>query len=75
MKGDKAKTFLDTNIFVYLYTEEESDKSKIAFSRIKNIERIVSTQVINEFCNVLMSEDMADNQIIENTLTIKNIFK
>jgi predicted nucleic acid-binding protein len=132
-----AKAFVDTNVFVYLYSEDEQDKRGQAISQIDKFDRVISTQVLNEFCNVcirkmhmelpsietaiekicltneltaisektvkkaisvhgkygysyydslmiasalesgceyLLSEDMADGQVIENSLTVRNIF-
>ena len=132
-----VRAFLDTNIFVYLYSETELNKSARVSSVISAYQRIVSTQVLNEFCNVclrkmnfpvqfvkraveeicemcelcevndltivkaldvherygyayydsliiasalehgckyLLSEDMADGQVIEGQLAIKNVF-
>jgi predicted nucleic acid-binding protein len=132
-----AKAFLDTNIFVYLYSESEVDKQLAVEKAINRYDRYISTQVLSEFCNVgirklkpadeairgsisqiceacnvahidedtiskaldiheryqysyydslivasalesgcryLLSEDMSDGQIIEGTLSIRNIF-
>jgi predicted nucleic acid-binding protein len=132
-----ARAFLDTNILVYLYSNTEIDKRDRVLSVIDMYDRIISTQVLNEFCNVcirklkfsipvirvtvqticqkfsvakidnfsinkaldiygkygyayydsliiasalegncryLLSEDMADGQVIEGRLTIQNIF-
>jgi predicted nucleic acid-binding protein len=132
-----AKAFVDTNIFVYIYSNDEQDKRRQAVLQIDKFDRVISTQVLNEFCNVctrkmrmelpsittavekmcltnalvaisektarkalfihgkygysyydslmvasalesgckyLLSEDMADGQIIEGSLTIRNIF-
>jgi predicted nucleic acid-binding protein len=122
---------------VYLYSESEPDKRQRAELAINGYDRYVSTQVLNEFCNVgirklelpiaavresvdqicgacnvaridegtiskalgiheryryphydsliiasaletgcefLLTEDLADGQVIEGTLTIRNIF-
>jgi predicted nucleic acid-binding protein len=135
MNADRA--FLDTNLFVYLYSQTDPAKRELAFIAINAFDRVVSTQVLNEFCSValrklrhpvqavkkavgeicetcclakidettvmkaldvygkygysyydsliiasaleekcryLLSEDMNDGQIIEEQLTIKNIF-
>jgi predicted nucleic acid-binding protein len=135
MPADKA--FVDTNVFVYIYSDDEQDKRRQAIAQIDKFDRVISTQVLNEFCNVcirkmrmelpsvetavekicltnaltaisdktvrkalfihgkydysyydslmvasalesgceyLLSEDMADGQIIEGTLTVRNIF-
>ena len=132
-----VKAYIDTNVFVYLYSDTEPEKRKRALESINKYDRIISTQVLNELCNVflrkmkmspssidamlhkilsickislveettvfkaleihdeygysyydslmiasalendcqyLLSEDMADGQVIENKLTIKNIF-
>jgi len=131
------KAFIDTNIFIYLYSEDEEAKRDIAQRAVDNYDCTVSTQVLNEFSNVcikklskapeeielaveeiikqcsvaiideqnirqalkihkeygygyfdslmiasarnsnckyLITEDLADGQIIDNTLTIVNIF-
>jgi len=137
MSVDKA--FIDTNIFLYLFSNSASDlkKRQCAFSVLNDYDCQISTQVLNEFSNVcvrkwklpapqvkslvsqimaycdtayiyedtieqaldinhrygfsyydclmissalergckyLISEDMADGQIIEGLLTIKNVF-
>jgi len=132
-----VKAFLDTNLFVYLYSGTDANKKAYVTQVINKYERFVSTQVLNEFCNVcirklnmpipvvkkaimeiceicnlvvvddatvlaaldnhekygysfydcliiasamesgckyLLSEDMANGQIIDDSLTIKNIF-
>jgi predicted nucleic acid-binding protein len=135
MSVDRA--FVDTNVFVYLYSESEPDKQERAEQAINGYDRYVSTQVLNEFCNVgirklklplviiresvgqirdacnvalideatiskaldiheryrfsyydslvvasaietncryILTEDMTDGQVIEGTLTVRNIF-
>ena len=47
-----AKAFLDTNLFVYLYSDTDAEKRDAVFRTINQYERYVSTQVLNEFCNV-----------------------
>jgi predicted nucleic acid-binding protein len=132
-----AKAFVDTNVFVYIYSDDEQDKRRKAVMQIDKFDRVISTQVLNEFCNVctrkmrmeltnvetaiekicltstltavsrktvrkalfihgkygysyydslivasalesdceyLLSEDMADGQVIEDALTVRNIF-
>jgi predicted nucleic acid-binding protein len=132
-----GRVFIDTNVFIYLYSEDEMEKQKIAQKAVDKYECIISTQVLNEFsnicikklgknpeeielaideimdhCNVLilekedikqalnihrnfgynyydclmivsalnsgctylLTEDLADGQIVENKLTIINIF-
>lgn len=45
--------FLDTSILVYLYSETEPEKSKIAKQCTENQNAWISTQVLNELSNVL----------------------
>jgi predicted nucleic acid-binding protein len=47
-----AKAFLDTNLLVYLYSDTDTSKRKQVVQTINRYERFVSTQVLNEFCNV-----------------------
>ncbi|GBR73557.1 DNA-binding protein [Candidatus Termititenax aidoneus] len=133
----KDKAFIDTNIFVYLYSSDETTKQKQAFAVFERYECLTSMQVLHEFSNVcvkklkmpveniklaldellnafaavsvddeiikyaldlhkkygfsyydcvmlasalahgckyFISEDLTDKQVIENQLTIKNIF-
>jgi len=132
------KAFIDTNIFIYLYSEDEMTKRDISQTAVDKYDCVISTQVLNEFSNVcirklnkppeeielaveeiakqcivtmideqiikqtlkihkeygysyfdclmiasalnsnckyLITEDLADGQIIGNTLTIINIFE
>lgn len=50
MSGERA--FVDTNVFAYLYSESEPDKQQRAEQAINSYDRYVSTQILNEFCNV-----------------------
>ena len=131
------KAFVDTNVFLYLYSADEKDKRQCAIAAIDKYNCCTSTQALNEFSNVctrkwklptadiqkaideicsacsvtvvsvdvigqalalherygysyydclmlasalsagcryLLSEDMADTQVIEDKLTILNIF-
>lgn len=47
------KRFFDTNIVVYLYSQDEPDKQSIAKDLFKNNQPIISTQVLGELANVL----------------------
>ena len=47
-----ARIFLDTNILVYAYSTDDKFKQQKAVSAIINNDCFVSTQVLNEFCNV-----------------------
>ena len=57
------KAFIDTNIFIYLYSEDEEEKQRISQKVIDKYDCIISTQVLNEFCNVCIGKL---NQTVEN---------
>ena len=48
-----GKTFLDTNIVVYLYSGDEPEKQAAAIALIKQNNPVVSTQVLSELANTL----------------------
>ncbi|GHV91066.1 twitching motility protein PilT [Spirochaetia bacterium] len=50
MSGVKA--FVDTNVIGYLYSKTDLDKKKMALDAINFYDCIISTQVLNEFCNI-----------------------
>ena len=69
------KVFLDSNVILYSYSKTELNKNKIANTLIFSLSEVyISTQVINEVTNILYSEDMQHNLIIENQLKIINPF-
>jgi predicted nucleic acid-binding protein len=53
MKQTNDKVFLDTNILVYSYSNNELHKQKIARKLITETNSFISTQVLQEFCNTL----------------------
>jgi predicted nucleic acid-binding protein len=59
----RDKYFLDTNIFVYMFTTGEQAKSKIAKKLIEDgivsNSGVVSSQVVQEFLNVLLKKHVA----------------
>ena len=48
-----GKTFLDTNIVVYLYSGDEPEKQAAALALIEQNNPVVSTQVLSELANTL----------------------
>lgn len=44
--------FLDTNVLVYAYSEDDSQKREIARNLMSSGEVIISTQVLQEFANI-----------------------
>jgi len=60
------RAFLDTNIWLYAFIErgEEAEKSSVARALIRQVEPVVSTQVINEVCvNLLRKANFTEAQI------------
>jgi predicted nucleic acid-binding protein len=47
-----VRVFIDTNVFIYLYSEDEYMKQQIAQKAVTKYECVISTQVLNEFSNV-----------------------
>jgi len=73
----KDKVFIDTNIFVYsaLEDEEEKVKREKAIELLKKFsdhQTIVSTQILNEFYNVLLKHNIPDKDIQDKLNTIIN---
>lgn len=48
-----AKVFLDSNVLIYLYSEDEPEKAALALQCAQQPEAWISTQVLNEVSNVL----------------------
>ncbi|MDD3462494.1 MAG: PIN domain-containing protein [Sulfurospirillaceae bacterium] len=64
------KVFLDTNILIYAYSEDEVDKQTIALGLLEQFEGkvIISKQVINEITNILFKKFKLSSDAIESTL-------
>ena len=50
------RAFIDTNIFVYLASDNDDDKKDIAKDVINHYDCVISTQVTNELSNVLIKK-------------------
>ncbi|WP_419800564.1 hypothetical protein [Mucilaginibacter sp.] len=48
------KIFLDSNIIIYTYSATELNKQQISRDIISNADSFISTQVLQEVCNILM---------------------
>jgi predicted nucleic acid-binding protein len=46
------KAFVDSNVFLYLYSTDEDVKREKAIAALKEHKCVTSTQALNEFCNV-----------------------
>jgi predicted nucleic acid-binding protein len=65
----QGKVFIDTNIILYLYSEDENSKQEIALSLLdSNDEVIISSQVINEISNVLFKKYKLSSMDVENAI-------
>lgn len=64
------KAFLDTNILIYAYSEDEPKKQSIALQLLDNFEDnvIISKQVINELSNILLKKFKLGSDQVENVL-------
>jgi predicted nucleic acid-binding protein len=54
MRDEKA--FMDTNLIVYLYSKNDPEKQEQVIYTMSNYDCFISTQVINEFCNVAIKK-------------------
>jgi predicted nucleic acid-binding protein len=60
------KSFLDSNIVIYLYSNDESTKKAIAEKFLEHSEKIIiSTQVLNEFIHVFRHKRKIDIDAIK----------
>jgi len=63
--------FLDTNIFVYLYSEDEPEKQSISLKIFDKVHCVTSTQVLNEFCSVCLRKlGMSANEVLKSVREI-----
>lgn len=63
-----AKYFVDTNILLYRYSNQDDKKQQIAGRLLETKHCVISVQVINEFCNVIRRKFPAQFVVIEPTL-------
>ena len=65
-----AKAFFDTNVLIYLYSVDETEKQQLALRKIETIEnRWISTQVLSEISNTLSKKFKLKYSDIANVLT------
>ena len=66
--------FIDTNVLVYVYSEDEPEKQSVAFDIFEQVRCMTSTQALNEFCSVCLRKltmpvnevSQAVREIVEN---------
>jgi predicted nucleic acid-binding protein len=63
------KIFFDTNVILYSYSEIAESKNKIAKGIISINEGIISTQVIQEMCNILFKKFKLNESSISKNFT------
>ena len=77
------------NVVIYFYSEDEPQKQKIANDTLEQYRGIeikekyklqfydsmILATALENGCNILFSEDMQHNQVIEDRLTIINPFR
>ena len=51
-----GKAFLDTNLFIYMQSASDAAKKEISYRALESFDCTVSTQVLNEFCNVALKK-------------------
>ncbi|HCE42018.1 MAG TPA: DNA-binding protein [Lentisphaeria bacterium] len=60
---------LDTNVIIYLYSNDEHDKNLIADALINEQNIVITRQVVNEICNVLIRKYSKSPADVRNVLT------
>jgi len=61
-----GSVFLDTNVFVYLYSEDEPEKQSVAFNILDQLHCMTSTHVLNEFSSVCLRKlGMPSNEVLQ----------
>ena len=67
-----GKAFFDTNIFVYMQRSDDPQKKATAKAAVDRLTGVVSTQVLNEICNIFTKKypipDETVFQIVQATL-------
>jgi predicted nucleic acid-binding protein len=61
----KDNAFIDTNVFIYLYSEDEKEKQKISQIAVDKYDCVISTQVLNEFSNVCIGKLKRSTEEVE----------
>ena len=62
------KVFVDTNIFIYLYSEDEVPRRTISQKIFDKFNCTISTQVLNEFSNVCIGKLAQSTEEVESAL-------
>ena len=65
----KGNCFIDTNILVYCYTDDEPVKQQKALGIANDSDTFISTQVLTELSNTLKKKFKLDWQAVENVIS------
>ena len=72
MSYTKNKYFVDTNIWLYAFMDDDSFKKEKALSIISHSGVVLSTQILNEICiNLMKKADYREHAIVK---LIENIY-
>ncbi|KQC33231.1 hypothetical protein AAU57_07810 [Nonlabens sp. YIK11] len=69
----KDRIFVDSNIFIYLLDSKNLQKQRKAGSFLKSIEEAdvqISTQVVKEFCNVMINKFKLSETTVRDSLSL-----
>jgi predicted nucleic acid-binding protein len=70
------KVFLDTNVLIYLYSEDEHEKADLALNCAQEPNVWISTQVLNEVSNVLRrKQKLAYSDVLKVIQELQNNFQ
>ena len=64
----KDSVFIDTNILIYLYSEDETEKQQIIENLTNQFLPVISIQVLNEISNVMRKKMKLDYQAISGVI-------
>ncbi len=68
-----GKAFLDTNIFVYMQSAKEPHKKALCLKAVELFDCTVSTQVLNELCNVFTKKFSLPSKSIREIVRAVNL--
>lgn len=66
----KDSVFVDTNVFIYAYSDTEPEKKEKALITLKRKGIVISTQVINEFIWNMNKKFHVDIKLLKNLIDI-----
>ena len=64
----RDRVFLDTNIIIYLYSEDEDDKRDTAYKIVNETDCVTSIQAMNEASNVWLRKHSLSKDVISRYL-------